>query len=88
MDFVDDIDFKMPVTRRKFYILTKRPDFVNAAVRSTVDFDNIKTWPWAISRQAGQFPQGESVEPSLQFKDFAKILAHEVFPTPRGPEKR
>ena len=43
---------------------------------------------WAISLQAGHAPQGETVGPSLQLSDFARILAQDVLPTPRGPQKR
>ena len=41
-----------------------------------------------ISIQFSQTPQGVIVGPSLQFKDFAKIRAVEVFPVPLGPVKR
>jgi hypothetical protein len=44
--------------------------------------------PCVISVQALQTPQGVGVGPSSQFTALARILAAEVFPTPRGPEKR
>ena len=43
---------------------------------------------FVISRQLGHFWHGSSVGPFMQFKDFAKILAQEVFPVPLGPAKR
>ena len=44
--------------------------------------------PFVISTQLEQVPQGQSVGPFAQFKAFAKILADEVFPHPRGPENK
>ena len=40
------------------------------------------------SRQPAHFPQGVTVGPFTQFKDFAKIRAEEVFPVPLGPQNK
>ena len=44
--------------------------------------------PRDISLQAEHMPQGVGVGPSSQLTARARILAAEVFPTPRGPENR
>ena len=46
--------------------------------------------PLAMVKQASHLPQGSGVGRSLvrQFKDFAKILALDVFPVPLGPVNR
>ena len=43
---------------------------------------------FVISLQLAHSPQGCTVGPFIQFNDFAKILAVEVFPVPRGPVNR
>ena len=37
---------------------------------------------------SGAITQGDTVGPCSQLRDFAKIRAVEVFPVPRGPQKR
>ena len=44
--------------------------------------------PPSISVQALQTPHGVAVMPSTQFRDFAKMRAMVVFPTPRVPVNR
>ena len=44
--------------------------------------------PLAMARQAGHFPQGCGVGPSLQLRALAKMRARVVLPVPRGPAKR
>ena len=46
--------------------------------------------PLRIARQISQVPQGVGVglSPAIQFKDFAKMRADEVFPVPLGPVNR
>jgi hypothetical protein len=42
----------------------------------------------AISRHGEHSPHGSGVGPRSQLRDFARIRAIEVFPMPRGPERR
>lgn len=44
--------------------------------------------PAAISLQEEHTPQGLTVGPFWQLRDFARIRAELVFPHPLGPEKR
>ncbi len=44
--------------------------------------------PGASATQDSHTPQGVEVGPSAQFNERARMRAEDVFPQPRGPEKR
>ena len=59
--------------------------FVLDAASTSIKSKNL---PSDIEIQALHSPQGIELTPFSQLIDFAKILASEVFPTPRVPVKR
>ena len=55
------------------------------AASSSITSSERASW---IATQRSQVPSGVGVGPCTQFSAFARILASDVLPVPRGPENR
>jgi hypothetical protein len=54
-------------------------------MQRSITSSDVASW---IARQRAQVPSGSGVGPFSQFRAFARILASDVFPVPRGPENK
>ena len=63
--------------------ISSMPRLLAASISSTS-----RAVPASIARQLSQVLSGVAVGPAAQLMQRARILAAEVFPEPRGPEKR